>query len=135
VTGDENSLSAERVYHTPDMKNHHGDMVIVDGLVYGSNDAIFTCLELETGKVKWQNRSVGKGSVTFADGRIYLRSETGPIALIEPNGEAYREKGRFNQPDRSGASAWSHPVVAAGKLFLRDQDLLLCYDVTAAKTP
>ncbi|MGE3314063.1 MAG: PQQ-binding-like beta-propeller repeat protein [Planctomycetaceae bacterium] len=135
VTGSDSSFQAERVYHTSDMKNHHGDMVIVDGLLYGSDDAIFTCLELETGKVKWQNRSVGKGAVTFADGRIYLRSETGPVALIEPSGEGYREKGRFQQPDRSSASAWAHPVVAAGKLFLRDQDLLLCYNVTASQAP
>ncbi len=123
--------TAKLVYKTKEMKSHHGDMVIVDGLLFGSDEAILTCLELGTGKIKWQNRSVGKGSVTFADGRIYLRSESGPIALVEATGEAYREHGKFEQPHRSGSSAWPHPVVAAGKLFLRDQDVLLCYDVKA----
>jgi outer membrane protein assembly factor BamB len=127
-------MTAERVYHTREMKNHHGDMVIVDGLIFGSNDpGILMCLDLESGDVKWKNRSVGKGSVTYADGAIYLRSEQGPIALVKATGEKYSELGRFDQPQRSDASAWAHPVVAAGKLFLRDQDLLLCYDVKAPK--
>jgi hypothetical protein len=84
---------------------------------------------LATGDVKWENRSVGKGSITCADGHLYVRSEQGPVALVEANPSSYVETGRFNQPDRSGASAWAHPVVAQGKLFLRDQDSLLVYDV------
>ena len=126
------AVTAQRVYKTENMKNHHGGMVELDGYLYGSNDpGILTCLELLTGKVMWRDRSVGKGSVTYADGHIYLRSESGPVALVEATPEAYREKGRFDQPQRSGANAWPHPVVAAGRLFLRDQDVLLCYDVTA----
>lgn len=124
--------SAQRRFFTKDMKNHHGGMVIVDGYLYGSNDpGILTCIDLRDGSVKWQNRSVGKGSLTYADGRIYLRSEGGggTMALVEATPAAYRELGRFDQPNRTGRSAWAHPVVAAGKLFLRDQDLMLCYDV------
>lgn len=121
---------AELVYHTPQMKSHHGDMVIVDGLLFGSNDpGILVCLELMTGKVKWQNRSIGKGSVTYADGKIYLRGEESSVALIEATGKSYRELGRFEQPERSDLQAWAHPVVAHGRMFLRDQGLLLCYDV------
>ena len=119
--------SARRLFTTSDMKNHHGGMVIVDGYLYGSNDpGILTCLDLRDGSVKWKNRSVGKGSVTYADGRIILRSESGPVVLVEATPAGYRELGRFDQPNRSGRSAWAHPVVAAGKLFLRDQDLMLC---------
>lgn len=132
LTSRSTSTQAELVYHTDDMKSHHGDMVIVDRCIYGSNDpGILTCLELETGKVLWQNRSVGKGAVTYADGCIYLRSEKGDVALVEANRERYRELGRFEQPQRSGQSAWAHPVVAARRLFLRDQDVLLCYDLSA----
>jgi outer membrane protein assembly factor BamB len=130
LTASGSDVAAKLVYFTQDMKSHHGDMVIVDGLLYGSNDpGILTCLELETGILKWQNRSIGKGAVTYADGRIYLRSEDGTMALVEATGEAYRETGRFKQPNRSSSSAWAHPVVAAGRLFLRDQDVLLCYDL------
>ena len=125
-----NKTQAALVYKTQDMKNHHGGMVLVDGHVYGSNDpGIMMCLDLKSGNVRWQDRSVGKGAVTCADGHIYLRSENGPVALIEANSSEYREKGRFDQPNRSGANSWPHPVVAQGKLFLRDQDVLLCYDV------
>ncbi|MBM4074634.1 MAG: polyvinylalcohol dehydrogenase, partial [Planctomycetes bacterium] len=102
------------------------------GLIFGSNDpGILMCLDLKTGKIKWQNRSVGKGSMTYADGALYLRSENGPIALVAATGEGYIELGQFDQPDRSTQQAWTHPVVAEGKLFIRDQDLLMCYDLKA----
>lgn len=132
LAGQGTGIQAELVYKTSHMMNHHGDMVIVDGLLFGSHDpGVLTCLDLATGDVKWKNRSVGKGSVTAADGRIYLRSEQGPIALVEATGDGYRELGRFDQPHRSSSSTWSHPVVAAGRMFLRDQDKLLCYDLRA----
>lgn len=128
----QNRVNAQVAFFTPDMKNHHGGMVEVDGFLYGSSDpGVLACINLRDGKTVWQNRSVGKGALTCADGHIYLRSENGPIALVELNPREYVEKGQFNQPDRSGKSAWPHPVVADGKLFLRDQDLLLCYDVKA----
>lgn len=125
-----NSTRASRAYHTPDMKNHHGDMVVVDGHLYGSSDpGLLTCIELNSGRVKWRDRGVGKGSITFADGHLYCRSERGPIALVEATPSGFREKGRFDQPSRSNRSSWSHPVVAHGKLWLRDMDALLVYDV------
>lgn len=124
------SVDAELVYHTRHMQSHHGDMAIVDGYVYGSsNPGVLVCLELASGEVQWRDRSVGKGALTYADGRIYLRGEQGPVALIEATPEGYHEAGRFEQPHRSNKSAWAHPVVAAGRLFLRDQDVLLCYDL------
>lgn len=119
-------------YRTDEMKNHHGGMVLIDGHIYGSNDpGILTCIDLATGNVKWKNRSVGKGSLTVADGHIYMRSEEGPVALVEVNSSRYVEKGRFEQRDRSGRPTWAHPVVARGKLFLRDMDRLLVYSVKA----
>lgn len=130
LTSSQNKTSADLVYHTQDMKSHHGDMVIENNMLFGSNDpGILMCIDIASGKVLWQNRSIGKGAVTWADGKIYLRSETSDVALIEATGEAYRELGRFTQPQRSSANAWSHPVVSHGCLFLRDQGLLLCYDL------
>ncbi|MFO1022149.1 MAG: PQQ-binding-like beta-propeller repeat protein [Planctomycetales bacterium] len=126
-------VTATLAYQTKDMKSHHGDMVIHDGLIFGSNEDVFTCLELQTGKSRWKNRSVGKGAVTYADGCIYLRAENGTVALIEATGAGYRELGKFDQPNRGPQSAWAHPVVAAKRLFLRDQDVLLCYDLAAAQ--
>lgn len=120
--------SANRLYHTRDMKNHHGGMVIDDGFVYGTNDGILTCLELESGQIRWRERS-SKGSVVYADGHIVHRSERGPVTLFEATPSSFVEKGRFDQPQRSGRPAWSHPVIADGKLFLRDMDKLLVYNI------
>ncbi len=121
---------AEFKYHTKNMKNHHGGMVILDGYLYGSSDpGILTCLELKTGNVKWKSRSPGKGSLVLADGHLYCRDEKGPITLVEATPEEYREKGKFDQPNRSNRRAWAHPVVADGKLFIRDMDKLLVFDV------
>lgn len=116
-------------YSNKEMVNHHGGMVLLDGYVYGFDEQILKCIDLKSGKTKWQNRSVGKGSVTYADGHLYLRSEQGPVALAAASPEGYDEKGRFDQPNRSGKPSWAHPVVCGGKLFLRDMDTLLVYDV------
>lgn len=127
-----NQTTATRVYETKDMKNHHGGMIVLDGYLYGSNDpGILTCIELLTGRVVWTDRSVGKASLTYADGHLYVRSEQGPVALVEATPEGYREKGRFRQPQRSDKNSWAYPVVADGKLFLRDMDVLLVYDIRA----
>lgn len=126
------TTDAKLGYHTNKMESHHGGMIVLGGMVYGSSDpGVLRCVELSTGDVKWENRSVGKGSITAADGHIYLRSENGPIALVELTPDEYRETGRFDQPERSDAAAWAHPVVSNGKLFLRDQNLLLVYNVKA----
>jgi outer membrane protein assembly factor BamB len=86
---EQGGIQADLVYHSREMKNHHGGMVAVGNYVYGADDQILTCFNLETGKAVWKNRSVGKGSLTCADGRLYVRSEeNGTMALVEatPNG-------------------------------------------------
>jgi len=108
-----------------------GGAVLVDGYLYGTAQAMF-CVELATGKIKWNERALGAASICFADGRLYVRGhESGDVALVESSTEGFHEKGRFKQPERSKSAAWPHPVVANGSLYLRDQDVLLCYDVKA----
>jgi outer membrane protein assembly factor BamB len=111
------------------MKNHHGGMVLVDGYLYGADEGLLTCLDFKTGEVQWSERKPGKGSIAYADGRLYYRNESGRVTLVEANPKKYVEHGQFEQPDRSPANAWPHPVIANGKLYLRDQGLLFCYDV------
>lgn len=124
------TMGLEEVYFNKSMKNVHGGIVLVDGHVYGNSDPGFlVCLDLTTGKVKWQERAAGKGSIVYADGHLYYRDETGPMLLVEANPAKYVEKGRFDPPERSRFNAWTHPVVANGRLYLRDQDVLMCYDV------
>jgi outer membrane protein assembly factor BamB len=120
---------ATEVYFTEDMQNHHGGMVLLDGYLYGANGGQLACLDFKTGDVQWQSRAAGKGSLVYADGRLYYRNEGGPVILVEANPRKYVEHGRFVQPERSSQRAWAHPVVANGRLYLADQNVLLCYDV------
>jgi outer membrane protein assembly factor BamB len=122
--------SAEELYANKEIANHHGGVVLLDGHVYGSSGGTFRCLDLVSGELDFGERSAGKGSTVYADGHLYLRSERGPVALIEATPDGLREKSRFDQPDRSDQRAWAHPVVANGKLYLRDQGVLLCYDIS-----
>jgi outer membrane protein assembly factor BamB len=125
-------LVPRQVYANKDLDNHHGGVVLVGDCVYGTTENQLVCMDLKSGKVKWKNRSVGKGAVAYADGHLYVRGQgEGTVALVEATPDEYREKGRLEQPDRSSEQAWAHPVVAGGKLYLRDQDVLLCYDVAA----
>jgi outer membrane protein assembly factor BamB len=130
IDGGAGHFDAKEVYFTKHMKSHHGGYVLIDGYLYGSDDpGILTCLDLATGDVKWAERSCGKCSLVYADGMLYCRSEQGLVSLVEANPHSFRLHGRFEQPDRSDAPSWPHPVVADGRLYLRDQDKLLAYDV------
>lgn len=132
IVGGGDRFSANEVYFTPEMKNHHGGVVLVNGYLYGANDPKgLTCLEARTGRMMWSSREAGKGSVTYADGCLYFRNENGPMILCAASPQGYQELGRFQQPNRSGKKTWPHPVIANGKLYLRDQDVLLCYDIKA----
>jgi len=131
-------IKAEEVYFTRKMQNHHGGMIVVDGCLYGANGGneggSLVCLDFKTGDVLWDERDSGlrrapKGSIALADGRLYYRTEKGALLLIEPDRKQYVERGRFDQPDRSRMPAWAHPVIANGKLYIRDQAVLLCYDL------
>ena len=132
----DDGFTPNEVYFTKKMKNHHGGMVLVDGFLYGCSDpGVLTCLDYKTGKVKWTDRSSGKCSLLWADGMLYCRSEKGPISLVEATPEGFRLKGRFDQPDRSERSSWPHMVIASGVMYVRDQDVLLAYDVRTGRRP
>ena len=114
------------------MINHHGGVVAVGKYVYGYSDGKgWTCQDLESGKAAWQSNNLGKGSLAYADGLLYLRAEAGKgtVAIIEATSNGYKELGRFDPPDRSKKNSWAHPVITDGRLYLRDQDVLQCYDV------
>jgi outer membrane protein assembly factor BamB len=124
-----NGGKAELGYTTKEMVNHHGGMVLWDGHIYGFDEQILKCMEINNGRTVWKDRSVGKGSLTFADGHLYLRSEGGPVALCVASTKGYDERGRFDPPNRSDRAAWSHPVVCGGRLYLRDMDTIVVYNV------
>jgi outer membrane protein assembly factor BamB len=124
-----NIASANELYFTRDMRNHHASSVLVGDYVYGFSSSILTALKFDTGDMAWRDRSVGKGSLIYADQRLYLYSEDGVIGLAEANPAAYREHGRFSLAQDSGQPHWSHPIISNGILIIRDQDTVYAYDV------
>ena len=128
LTPSAGAISAREVYFTRDMRNHHASSVLIGDYLYGFSSAILTAMKFDTGVVAWRDRSVGKGSLVFADERLYLFSERGVAALVEANPAVYREHGRFAL-ETGSLPTWTHPGVANGRLFLRDQDTVYAYDV------
>jgi len=123
-------VTARRAWTTRDMDCHHGGYVIHDGHIYGNNGSGWACLDLKTGRTLWEERAVGKGSVCFADGMLYLFGESGGrvgLATCSPAG--METKGSFSVEGHG--TSWAHPVVIGGRLYLRYDTNLYCYDVAA----
>ena len=130
LTAQNGEVRAQEVYFTRDMQNHHGGVIVLGTTLYGFHNSIMAALDLPTGKSLWRNRSVGKGAITYADGRFYILGEDHVMGLAEATPTGYRELGRFPITDQ-GWPSWAHPVVSGGRLYIRNQGTLLAYDVRA----
>jgi outer membrane protein assembly factor BamB len=128
LTAQGDTIKADEVYFNRDMMNHHGGVYLVNGYLYGFSNAILTCMEFSTGKVMWTDRSVGKGTMTYADGNLYLLGENNTVGLAVASPQGYQEKGRFTIADQ-GLPSWAHPVVCAGELYIRNQGVLAAYNI------
>jgi outer membrane protein assembly factor BamB len=133
--GDDHSVS--KVYDNKTMKNKHGGVILLGDHVYGHSDDVgWVCQELKTGERVWREReALGKGSIAYADSRFYcLGEDEGDVVLIDASTEGWKEHGRFKlapqtKQRKPAGKIWTHPVICDGKLYLRDQDLLFCFDV------
>ena len=129
-----NQVSVEEVYPlNPRLTNKHGGIVLVGDHLYGDSDdkgAPF-CAEFMTGDIKWKSRGSGKksASISAADGYLYIRYSNGVMTLVEANPEKFEESGSFKVPGSGERPSWAHPVIADGKLYLREGDKVLCYDI------
>lgn len=131
---DAGKVSAEPLYFDMKLPTAIGGAVLVGDSLYGSGSQTLVCADFKTGQIKWSNRSAAPGAVCYADGRLYLHGENGEVVLVEAIPDAYREHGRFtapNPPKRGGAmeKAWAYPVIADGKLYIRDTECLWCYQI------
>ena len=129
----------EDVYQNKEMKNQHGGVVLIGDHLYGHSDGTgWVCQDFMTGKALWtERRKFGKGAISAADGMLYVISEDqGEVALVEASPDGWNEKGRFKlEPQTSlrkpAGRIWTHPVIANGRLYLRDQELITCFDIKA----
>lgn len=137
VSKSDDKFDAKKVYSNKYMKNTLGGVVLIDGYIYGASERRgWICQDLMKGRIKWYKKNVlNDGSLIYADGHLYCYDERdGVVALVEASTEGYKEKGRFTIPQHSKMQApsgrkWTHPVIANGKLYIRDNELLFCFDV------
>jgi outer membrane protein assembly factor BamB len=118
------------VYFTSSMKNHYSSSVLVGDVLYGFNGSILTAMRFGTGDVLWRDRSVGKGSVIYAEQRLYVLSEDGVLALVEARPDRYVEVSRFEIPT-GRYPTWALPAIANGVMYVREQDHLFAFDIRA----
>jgi outer membrane protein assembly factor BamB len=141
LNADGDRVSAEKVYANKNMVNHHGGVVLVGDYLYGYSDGKgWVCQNFKTGEISWSDKTLGKGAVTCADGRLYcFGQDDGKVVLIEATPSGWKEHGRFPIPQKTrerprGSAIWTHPVVANGRFYLRDHEFIFCYDVKAGST-
>ena len=136
ITNSGGSFQVKENYFESSLNNRHGGVVLVGDKLFGDVDqnGELWCADFKTGKVKWKSnkKTEGRGSIslTYADGRLYLRYDNGWVSLIDPTATSYKEVSAFKVPN-GNSQCWAHPVVADGKLFIREKDILWCYDVKA----
>ncbi len=140
---DGNGVAAEQVYFERGLPSGFGGAVLVGDYLYGSDLAGQTVVAVEftTGKVMWKAESLGRSSLAYADGLLYVHAWTGGVGLVEATYEGYREKGRFIPPDQPkpkqgapyGDTAYAHPVISNGRLYIRDSGTLWVYDIKASR--
>lgn len=140
LKGSAAAVKAVEVCFSASLPTAIGGSVLLGDCLYSTSSKSMQCIDFATGAVRWKDRGIGAASLCFADGRLYLHGENGEVALVEPSADGYREKGRFqpsDQPKRKGRmeKAWVYPVVADGRLYIRDHNMLWCYDVKASAAP
>jgi outer membrane protein assembly factor BamB len=137
VVSEGQKFKAQKVYANKVMVNQQGGVVLVGDHVYGYSDGKgWVCQDFKTGKMIWsEKRALSRGSVTCADGKLYcLGEDEGAVVLVPAKPEKWQVNGRLELPQQSKlrkpqGKVWTYPVIANGRLYLRDQELLFCFDV------
>ena len=123
---------AEQAWATKELVCHHGGYLIDSGFIYGNHEGGVACLDLKTGQRRWFEKGVGKCSITYADGMLYLFGENdGAVGLAPASPDGFKLVGRFSVP--GAGPSWAHPVVTGGRLYLRYDTNLYCFDVKAKR--
>jgi outer membrane protein assembly factor BamB len=131
-------FKATPIYSKKEIGSRQGGVILINGSVYGPHeDRAWMCQDFATGAIKWESnrRAIGIGPLVYADGRLYLVSEgKGEVVMIEASPSAYKQLAKFELPEQSKlrrprGKVWTHPVISDGKLYLRDQELIFCYQI------
>jgi outer membrane protein assembly factor BamB len=141
LTAEGGKVTATEAYFSPDMQNHYTTSIRIGDYLYGfsgNQPGVLTAMEFKTGKVAWKDRSVEKGNCILAENLLYCQGEGGKVGLIDPSPAGYKEISRFEiqrggpgsqPPYAQGGNMWTVPVIANGRLYIRDLDNLYAYDI------
>ncbi|MHC4460935.1 MAG: PQQ-binding-like beta-propeller repeat protein [Planctomycetota bacterium] len=125
--------SLEEIWRTKEFDNHHGGVLLLNGNLYGTstfrNSNLWVCLDWKTGKNKYMDKGVGKGSLTYADGMLYTLSENGNMGLVRPTPAGHELVSSFKIPKGGKGNSWAHPVVCSGRLYIRHGEFLYAYNL------
>jgi len=136
LKANQGAFEAEQAYFSPKLPTSIGGALRVGDYLYGTGSRNLMCLNFATGDIKWEDPCIGPASLCCAEGRLYLHGENGEVALVEATPDGFREQGRFKppeQPDHGASKAWAYPVVANGRLYIRDMGTLWSYDLKGVK--
>jgi len=111
---------------------HHGGVLLIDGNIHGaSTGGTWTCIEPASGKVKFTDKLVGKGSGIYVEGLLYCYGERdGDVGLVKINPAAYETVSSF-RITKGSKEHWAHPAISDGRLYIRHGEVLMCYDIKA----
>jgi len=130
---DGQKASLEEVWRSEEMDNHHDHVILLDGYLYGStairNAGKWICLDWKTGEMKYAEKGVGKGTLTYADGMLYTLAERLVVGLVKPTPSGHEVISQFQLTPQGRAPSWAHPVVCGGRLYVRHAGLLYVYNV------
>lgn len=111
------SFTAREIWQNTRMKNKFSSSVLHEGHIYGLDEAILTCLNVETGEQKWKGGRYGFGQIILASGHIIVAAENGDVALVRATPDRHEELVRFSAIE---GKTWNHPVIADGILLVRN---------------
>jgi outer membrane protein assembly factor BamB len=125
------SIIAEKVWQNELLDNYHGGILFHNGNVYGSGSSTrsWFCIDMLTGKQMWKTQ--GSGSLTFAEGMLYLYDEKGIMKLVKATPEKFEKISEFKIPNGGEGPYWAHPVVCGGRLYLRHADKIFAYNISS----
>jgi outer membrane protein assembly factor BamB len=128
VTGAGNSFTARSLWENINMKNKFNSSVLHEGFVYGLDEGILTCVDVNTGARKWKGGRYGYGQILLASGHLIVMSDTGELALVKASPDGYSEVARFTALE---GKTWNYPAIAGGRLFVRNANEMAAYKIAA----
>ena len=126
VTRADNSFQAKTIWENERMKNKFTSSVLHNGHIYGLDESILASVNAETGQQNWKGGRYGYGQIMLAGDHLVVLTEDGDVVLVNATPARHEEVARF--PALEGKT-WNHPVIADGKLLVRNLQEMAAFDI------